>query len=457
MTLLFSINALSSKVAERFGSAHIGGVLAKNSFLLLSDRLVATALNLVFFAVAARVYGPAEMGRWSYALIAIQMMAPLLASGLEPVTVRALVLEANDRRAIIGSSFFFLTVTTLIATGLSTIWLYIDSNDPAVLALGFVFALATIPNCFFVFEHELKARLRVAPVVLIHIGVVSLGAVSRITLALNGAPLIWLAWIYVAEACLVALLLSIAVGGDRSISQGLRVVGARLMEIIRLASPLIMSGLVVAIFFRLNYFFLEGISDFREVGLFAFAASVVQAGALVPSSIATAIFPMLVTDDADGLARSKARIQMIIYLFTLMGYAGFLMATVMAQFVPALFGPAYAPAEIVLVVLSATLVPTFVGAARALMINVVASPGCHLISALVGVSVLVLISPPLITAYGAIGASIAQVIAYFCSVYLTTPFFPSLRGLWRVQLASLLLIPPSFVSENKVKDVSKLR
>ena len=422
------------------------GRLAKNSALFFGDRLFVAALNFLTFAMIARFYGPSDMGRWSYAFAAVNVAAPLLAAGAEPVIIREVVNDPSRRLATLGTGALLILASTAVSTGLSLLWMWLEVGWSDIFWMSLVFAAATVPNFLLVIEHQLKAAMLARTVVVMHMATAAVGAAVRIALALRQADLVLLASSYVVEAAAVsALLLFVAIRrGEAPWRWG--VDRRTLTDVGRQTLPLAFSLLVVSLFFRLNFFLLAKLSTFDQVGKFALASSVVQAVGIVPPAVSSAVYPRLIAIANESRMRAVHLVGWIVYAFTAIGYLLCLACIVAAPTLPFIFGQRYDGTQWIMVILSTTIVFNFSGAARALLINIEAVPRYHLISAMIGLMTVGAGSVMLIPLYGAAGAALVQAVACFVSPFLTTVFFRQVRVLAVAQFASLLLIPPRAAS-----------
>ena len=79
-----------------------------STLILLFDRVLGAILNIVVLAALVKSYGPADFGKWSYVQTAVQMAAPFLALGAEPILMRELVRKPLERTEILGSAALML-------------------------------------------------------------------------------------------------------------------------------------------------------------------------------------------------------------------------------------------------------------------------------------------------------------------------------------------------------------
>ncbi len=74
-----------------------------STLILLGDRMLGVLLNVIVLAALVKNYGPADFGKWSYVQTAVQMVAPFLALGAEPILMRELVRKPSERAEILAA------------------------------------------------------------------------------------------------------------------------------------------------------------------------------------------------------------------------------------------------------------------------------------------------------------------------------------------------------------------
>lgn len=417
-------------------------LLALNSAAYLIDRLFIVGLNFVTFSVIARLYGPSEMGKWTYALAAINVVAPLLAGGVEPALIRALVATPDQRFKVLGSTAVLVLLSTAVSVGASLGWVWLEVGFTQVFWMSVVFALAAIPNVFFVVEHELKAQMAAKTVVAVHVATALVGASLKLGLAFAHAALTIIAFAALAEATIMAALLIVVAASRGDAPWRWRFTYPAFKDIGRQALPFAFSQLVVGLFFRMNFFLLGRFSTFDQVGKFALAYSIVQALGILPPAISTAVYPRLLAIAQNDREAMIKMLRWIVYAFTVTGYGLCVLCIVASPYLTMVFGDRYNGAQSILVIMSGTLVFNFSGAGRALLINIEALPRYHLVSALAGLCFVGVAGWIVIPRYGAVGAAWVQLIGCFISPFVTTIFMAGIRPLAATQFTALLLLPP---------------
>jgi len=95
-------------------SSHLAVPLFRNAYALVVSGVLTTLLGLAFWALAARYYPPAEVGRASAAVSAMTMVAALLQLNLNSGLMRFLPDAGHAGRSLLLRAYGITTVTTTV-------------------------------------------------------------------------------------------------------------------------------------------------------------------------------------------------------------------------------------------------------------------------------------------------------------------------------------------------------
>jgi len=413
-----------------------------SSALYALERFFASLVAFFVFVVLTRSYAPDVLGRYSYAIAVIQLAAPFLASGIEPVVVQTLIQAAPERDRILGSAAFVVGLASTLAAllPLAYIWAAFGPNTP-VGRIAMLAALAFAPGFLLVIEHALRVDARALPIVTARVTATLVGASIKVWLAFDGAALQTLALALPFEAALHAALLTVFARGSTRVSTW-RISGTRARAVLRAGAPLVASTLLVTFFFRLNYALMANASTFTEVGYYALAFNVLVIAATLPNMLMTGLFPWLVRLAQADRARFEVVIARLLRVAAIAGYLAFALAWLLGPWIiPAVFGAKYGPASDAVALALLACVFAASGSVRACVINVDGRYRYHYLSALIGLAVLVPAAVLLIPGHGARGAAAAIAVGCLGSGVLSSFAFGPLRPYARWQILALLLIP----------------
>jgi O-antigen/teichoic acid export membrane protein len=427
-----------------------------STLILLGDRMLGVLLNVVVLAALVKNYGPADFGKWSYVQTAVQMVAPFLALGAEPILMRELVRKPSERAEILGSAALMLFCASILASLLPLAFIVlVNPGDSELRRLAVLMTLANIPNAILVIEAAFKAEIRPLPIVIARSLALLTSAAIKIALCMAHVSISYIGAATAVEALVLglALIATYQASGHRIAKW--RVDRHRILFLCRQCLPAMASAVVVMLFFRINHLLLAGISTFDEVGRYALAFSIIQMLALLPWAAATSLYPSLVRLHETDHVAFRQNVAWMFWIFSLLGYLATASLVLIAPYIEPMLSAKYHGVGAVLIAMSLNTVFTYSATARAQVINITNATHLHLIAALTGLAVLLPISMVLIPKWGAIGAAIGVTVASFVSGIATTIFLPQVRSIARLQLRALILLPPSQPTSQREVDRQK--
>jgi O-antigen/teichoic acid export membrane protein len=414
-----------------------------STLILLFDRVLGVILNIVVLAALVKSYGPADFGKWSYVQTAVQMAAPFLALGAEPILMRELVRKPLERTEILGSAALMLFCASILVSVFPLAFIaLVNTGDSELLRLATLMTLANIPNAILVIEAAFKAEMRPLPIVIARSLALTTSAAVKITLCLWHVSISYIGAATAIEAVVLGgVLIATYQASGHQIARW-QVNRDRIIFLGRQCLPAMASAVVVMLFFRINHLLLAGVASFDEVGRYALAFSAVQFLGLLPWAASTSLYPNLVRLHETDPAAFRQNVGWMFWLFSLLGYLATACLMLVAPFLEPMLSAKYHGVGAVLIAMSLNTVFTYSATARAQVINITNATHLHFISSLAGLAVLLPTSLLLIPKWGAVGAAIGVTVATFISGIVTTAFLPQVRSIARLQLRALALLPP---------------
>ena len=323
--------------------------LVRNSVLLLASTVVVAAGGFVFWQIAARLFTPADVGRTSALITASALIANLALLGMQNSVIRFLH-DWADRATTMNSAVTVVTIASV--AGAAVFVAGVDWFAPelamlhrpgnAVLFVVFTASLALTllnDNVFIALQRSGHVAGRNTATVVLRLGLpfacVGMGAFGLFTAYQSAATLALVIYLVVLQREL-GLRTRLRLDTARIAMMWRYSAGNYVATVLLLLPPLVMPNLVTH-------------SLGPEQAAYYYIASLV-AGVLtfVPQATARSLFAQASVDPA-GLHGSLRRV----VLLTAGAQAPALLAIIAAgPFVLGLFGPAYAQAYPLLVVLS---------------------------------------------------------------------------------------------------------
>lgn len=421
------------------GRAYLQNVVG-NTGWQFGDNLVRMAVGLVIGIWLARYLGPEQFGLFSYALALVALFAALGSLGLDDIMVRDIVRHPEDRHEILGTSLLLRllggTISLLAATG--TIFL-LRPDDGLSQGLVAIIAAGALFQSFHVIEFWFHSQVRAKYAVLAKNSAFLFCSLLKIGLILAAAPLIFFAWVALVEVMLGAAGLVIAYRVKSGSLRDWRVSLKKARKLLHDSWPLMLAGMVVMVYLRIDQVMLGEMAGHQEVGIYSVAVRLAEVWYFIPTAIYWSVFPAIVEARAAGDELFYERLQKFYNLIALAAYAVAIPVALLAQWlVPLLFGADYARAGLMLAVLIWANIFSGLEMARSSFLTVMNWTRLYLLTVALGCVLNIVLNYWLIPLYGGMGAVIASLVAYWFaahgSCFLFKPLFRTGRMLTRAMI-----------------------
>lgn len=343
--------AFSGRLAALFGGS-VARRIAANTGWLLFDRVVRMGVGLLVGAWVARYLGPGRFGLLSYALALVTMFSVMAGAGLESVVVKDMVGEPSRLGEITGTAFFVKLAggAAGFLASCSAAWL-LRASDNITPVLVSVIAAGLLFQSFDVIDYHFQARVQSRWPVLARGSAFLAVSGIKVALIITGAPLLFFAFAWLSEVVLgaVGLLVVYRVAGPRRVSPSWA--AARAAAMLRQSWPLVLTGLSVMIYLRIDQVMLRIMAGPEAVGNYAAAVKISELWYFLPATLAVSSFPALVEAHGTDRSRYLRRLQKLYNVMTWTALpAAAALAFLSGTLVRLVFGGDYAAAAPVLAV-----------------------------------------------------------------------------------------------------------
>lgn len=423
------ISFLPGFLRKRVEGRHNLQKVIGNTGWLFTDKIVRMGVGLLVGAWVARYLGPVQFGLMNYAGSFVALFSAIATMGLDGIVVRNIVRDPACRDEMLGTTFVlkFLGGVATLLLSLATIFFLRPDDDLTHWLVG-IAAAASIFQAFDAIDIWFQSRVQSKFAVYAKNGAFLFATAVKVVLVLVKAPLIAFALANFAETVVggVGLVIVYRKGGFPIFSWRSSVAVAKVL--LRDSWPLILSGIAIMIFFRIDQVMLGQMAGDHEVGIYSAAVRLAEAWYFVPMAISASVFPSVLKAKALGEDIFYERLQKLYNLMALLGYAVAVPMTFLAGWVTrALFGAAYDKAGPMLAVLIWAGLFVNLGYARGPFLMTMNWTRIHFMTMLCGCVVNIALNMLLIPRFGGMGAVIASLVAYWVaahgSCFLYRPMF----------------------------------
>jgi O-antigen/teichoic acid export membrane protein len=390
-----------------------------NSLWLISDRLLRMGVGLLVGVWVARYLGPQGYGQLSFAGSYIMVFSAIALFGLESLVVRELVTHPEERGALLGTTCLIRFVAGLSSYLLAlALLLFIRPDDRLTFLLVAILGSSLLIQALDVTDLWFQSRVLSRLSVLSRSAAFLASSCIKVVMLLSGASLTAIAIATASEAVFaaVALLSAYRISGEQISTW--RWSRTWLRTLFTESVPMVLSGIVLMVYLRIDQVMLGILASSSDVGQYAAAVRISEVWYFVPTAIVSSVFPGLVQLRSSDAVLFQLKVQKLYKLLAFLGYAIALPVTFLAPWlIQLLFGSDYQPA--------APLLSVLIWAG--LFANVSVVRNAHFIALGWGKALLwctalgavsnVLLNLVLIPRYGALGAAIATCISYWIAAH----------------------------------------
>jgi len=412
----------------------------KNTGWLFIGRVGSLLIKMVVGIAIARYLGREQNGIITGGTVYIYFFSAVASLGLDQFIVKELHQFPDSHNKILGTAFWLKLLAGLCCVPL--IWaayhLYPAKGTPYYFVL--IFSSIGIIQAFNVIDSYYQSRVQAKYIMQVQVTGNILSAVIKLLFIWCGMPLISFVYAYAFDFLILSVgyYFSYQRRGHTIFNWTFERALAR--KLFSLSWPLILSGVMVSLYMKIDQIMIQNLAGVKEAGAYATVAQLSEAWNFLPAVIVTSLFPAILNARRDDNNRYKRRIQ---HLYDLMVYISVPVAIVITFISPFIYKylltPEYAYAAPVLSVHIWSAVFVFLGAANGQYLVAENYVKLTFIRSCFGALVNVLLNLVLIPKMGMMGAAVATLIGYACSTFFVL-LIPKTQHQGLMMLKSLLFL-----------------
>jgi O-antigen/teichoic acid export membrane protein len=391
----------------------------KNTSWLFAEKILRMAVGLFVGIWVARYLGPAKFGLFSYAGSFVGLFTGFATLGLDGIVIRELVKDGRKRDELLGTAFWLKVFGAFMTLGFLAIAVHFTTNDHFTNIITFIIASATIFQSFNVIDMYFQSKVMSRYVVFANITSLLITSIIKIVLILNKAPLIDFVWVVLFDSFVLAMgYMYIYLHNHLSVKSWMFKLGVA-KELLKDSWPLILSGMVIAIYMRIDQVMIKEMMNSEAVGQYAAAVRISEAWYFIPMVIASSLFPAIVNAKKQSEELYYARLQKLYDLMVWMAIAIALPMTFLSDWVVnLLYGSQYSQAGSVLMIHIWAGVFVFLGVAFSKYLTIENLTKKMFYRTFLGAILNIILNYFLIPKYGINGAAIATLLSQFVANYV---------------------------------------
>ncbi len=434
--------------------------ILSNTGYLAGEKVFNMILSLLVGIWVARYLGPEDYGLWQYASSLVGLVTALATLGTTQIVIRDLVNEPKENEgSILGTSFLLMIVAGSI-TAIAIIGIGFWFNDESVTRwLIVISSVNLILISFNAFDYWFQSKVLSKYSVFARTGANLMASVLKVLFIILTLSVIYFALAVIIGAVVKIIIWLYSYKKENRNIYSWNFDANYAKEILKDSWPLIISGLSVAIYMKIDQVMLKSMVDASAVGNYAVAVKISELWYFIPIAIASSVYPTIIKSKKENIEKYYKRLQ---YLYDMMAGMAVVIAVPMTflsnPLIKVLFGPDYSMAGGVLAIHIWAGIFVFLGVARSKWIINENYQFYGMIFTISGAISNVILNIWLIPLLGIIGAAWATVISYIISAWASSFFISKTRIAFKMQGKSIIkafMIVPVYQSLKHIYNESK--
>lgn len=415
--------------------------LAGNTGWLFADKILRAVGELTVGIWLARYLGPEQFGTLSFAIAFVALFTPLYTLGLEKIVVRDIVQHPEQAHETLGSALGLRVVAGVLGALVATsLIMLLRPGQPmlqglvGLMAFGLVFQASDVVT--FWFQSQIQAKYDVQARSSAY-GVTSL---ARIGCILTQASLATIGITYILEPLLRAVGIGVVYRRTEKTTKKWQFSFKRSKALLWNSWPLILSGVAIMVYLRIDQVMLGELADDKAVGLYSAVVKLSEGWYFIPAVIASSVFPSILSVKKRGEDQYHLQLSKLFKLVVVISYLVSILTSLSSgTLILLLLGGEYTNAEMVLSIHVWSLIFVSVGMIRDLWMTAENLIMILFQTKVLGAILNIVMNFFLIPIYGIEGAAIATLVSYMTANFLTCFLYGETQRMGRIVFKSILL------------------
>jgi len=412
------INKVREKIKNIWSSSGFKRYFVNTGWLFFG-RILRMAITLFVGIYVARYLGPDNYGLLSYANSFVALFLAITTLGLDNIVVRDLVRDERKRDELLGTTFILKFIGSILLLGIVAVAVRFTKNDNFTNLLIFIIAGGVIFQSFNVIDFYFRSRVLSKYAVYAQTASGVSGAIIKLLLIYSGMGLIYFAAVIVIENIILAIGLITTYLKQKLSIFNWKIKFDLAKRLLRDSWPLILSGVAISIYMRIDQVMIKNMLSAEAVGNYAVAVKLSEIWYFIPMAITSSLFPAIINAKKRSEKLYYERLQKLYDLMTWLAIGIALPITFLANdIIRLLFGAQYQDAAGVLRIYVWAGVFVFLGVASSQYLIAENYTRISFFRTVIGAIVNVILNIILIPKYGINGAAMATIVSQFTVAFL---------------------------------------
>ena len=411
----------------------------KNTGMLFIGRIGSLLIKMLVGILVANYLGRGNNGILVGGTVYIYFFSAIAALGLDQFIVKELHQYPENKNQILGTSFALKILAGVACIPL--IWLAYHIYPANGTPFNFVLILSIIGiiQAFNVIDAYFQSQVQAKYIMQVQVFSNLISAIVKLLLIYFTARLSYFVYAYSFDFLVIAIGYYFAYQRKSRNLFKWTFDYALAKKLLTHSWPLIISGIMIALYMKIDQIMLQNMVGIEEAGAYATVAQLSEAWNFIPMIIVSSLFPAILNAKRDDDKRYQTRLQELYDLMVYLSVPAAVLIAFIAPWIYTLYKPEYASAAPVLSVHIWSGVFVFLGVASGQYLIVENYNKFTFIRTGFGAIVNIVLNLLLIPRMGMMGAAIATLIAYASATFFVL-LIPKLNRQGIMMLKSLFLV-----------------
>jgi O-antigen/teichoic acid export membrane protein len=281
-----------------FASGRILKILSnkyfKNTYWLILEKFLRLFAAIFVGALVARYLGPTDLGQLNFAHSFVMIFSIFITLGMDSVAVKAIVDSNHNENSILGTVFGLKLLSGTVSFFIIILLTYLLGYTQSTKIYIGIVGLIQIIHCFTVLDLYFQAKVKSKMVVISNVISLIVSTILRLAFIFLKLDVFWFISVFTIEALVMTFCFNIAYR-----SQGVSILNWSFdknlaKKLISKSWPLILSGLTVSIYMKVDQLMIKELLNFTELGYYSAALKLSETWYFLPMVISASFFPSLV-------------------------------------------------------------------------------------------------------------------------------------------------------------------
>ncbi|HEY1195885.1 flippase [Flavobacterium sp.] len=408
-----------------------------NIIWLFLDKVLRLGVGLIVGVLIARYLGPDLFGKWNYAIAFVSLVSALATLGLDQIVVKHLLDKNEKEGLILGTAFYLRSIGAFISILIVGLYFFLFKNDGSLAVIAILTAFTLWFQAFDVIDLKNQSVLESKKTVIVKNSSFIITSIIRLIFVYCEMPLLAFVVLSVVEFFLGAVGLILFYGFNNLKTWNIDINYCK--ELLKQAWPLIMSGIIIMMYMRLDQIMIGEMLGEKGVGLYSVSTRFTELWYFIPTVFVTSFFPKILEKfNIDVEDYKKVCLKLLKLLFIISFLISIFFTFFSGFIINLLYGEKFEMAVFALQISIWTGVFVFWGVAAGNMLVIENLNKHNLIKSVQGLLLNIILNLILIPRYGIDGAAVATLLSQFYASYLYYAFFKKTRHIFNLQTRSIL-------------------